>query len=91
LVLATTAFGLEAAKAKVRERLKHKPGRYVIFNWMTQEKLAIEPEPNKIRKDLNRSDKTAKALSTLCLTRSTATESFVSVRFGTVSDPTSRI
>jgi hypothetical protein len=35
---------LETAKAKVYERLKENPGRYLIFNQMTQEKITIEPD-----------------------------------------------
>jgi hypothetical protein len=37
-----TAPDLEAAKLSVQQRLK--PGRYLIFNQMTQEKVLIEPE-----------------------------------------------
>jgi len=39
-----TAPDLETAKAKVQQHLKVNPGRYLIFNWMTQERIAIEPQ-----------------------------------------------
>jgi hypothetical protein len=39
-----TAPDLEAAKFTVQEHLKDNPGRYLIFNQMTQEKVLIEPE-----------------------------------------------
>jgi hypothetical protein len=39
-----TASDLETAKARVQERVKDHPGRYLIFNQMTQEKVLIDSE-----------------------------------------------
>jgi len=40
----TSAPDIETAKAKIKECLKNNPGRYLIFNLATQERILIEPE-----------------------------------------------
>jgi hypothetical protein len=40
----TSAPDLDAAKAKIKKCLKANPGRYLIFNMATQERIVIEPE-----------------------------------------------
>jgi hypothetical protein len=43
-----SAPDVETAKAEIRERLKDRPGRYVIFNQLTQERVFIEPESTQL-------------------------------------------
>jgi hypothetical protein len=43
----TSAPDVGTAKTKVKKLLKENPGRYLIFNLATQERIVMEPESKR--------------------------------------------